>query len=412
MMRTTLIFLLISFRLYGQNDSLPFLRDSLNIIQNSSGLDHYFKSIHAFKNNTVKEINIVHVGDSHVQAGFYSEPIRKDLQSKLGNGGRGIVFPYQAAKTNGPTDYSFSSNQVWKAKRNCIEKGELPTGLSGHTIYNNSKSAILTFKPRDKNLIGKPSEIEIYHLSNLDSNFTYQITDSLGQIIASLDSNESTATKSVFKISKPVYQWNIIPNPDQVNGKSSTILGVNLFNNSGLRMHTIGVNGAEYKHYLRSEFFNVQLKELKPDLIIVSLGTNEAYNTKDFDPIKFEAIVDSFLIVTKSNNQNASILLTSPPSIGQVTVTRNKKKRKIYQYTENKNIPIVCEILQRQAIKHGCAYWNFYEVMGGYNSINKWYGKGMTDKRRIHFSKKGYLIQGNLLKNALNFEMQQKVNQE
>jgi hypothetical protein len=49
--------------------------------------------------------------------------------------------------------------------------------------------------------------------------------------------------------------------------------------------------------------------------------------------------------------------------------------------------------------------------MGGYNSINKWYAKGMTDKRRIHFSRKGYLIQGNLLKNALNIEMQ-KVNQE
>jgi hypothetical protein len=146
------------------------------------------------------------------------------------------------------------------------------------------------------------------------------------------------------------------------------------------------------------------LKELNPDLMIISLGTNEAYNTKDFDSIKFEAIVDSFLVLTKLNNENVSILLASPPSIGQVTVTRNKKKRKVYQYTENKNIPIICEILQRQALKHKCAYWNFYEVMGGYNSINKWYAKGMTDKRRIHFSKKGYLIQGNLLKNALNFE--------
>lgn len=412
MKKTIILFLLISFRMYGQNDSLPFIRDYLNVIQNASGLDKYIKSIKSYKTRSSNEINIVHVGDSHVQAGFYSEPIRKDLQTNLGNGGRGLVFPYQAAKTNGPTDYSFSSNQSWKAKRNCIEKGNLPTGISGHTIYNNSKAAILTFKPRDRNLIGKPTEIEIYHLSNLDSNFTYQITDSLGLIISSIDTMKSTPTKSVFKISKPVFQWNIIPNLTNNTGKSSTILGVNLINNAGLKMHTIGVNGAEYKHYLRSEFFNIQLKELNPDLIIVSLGTNEAYNTKDFDPIKFEAIVDSFLVLTKSNNENASILLASPPSIGQVTVTRNKKKRKVYQYTENKNIPIVCEILQRQAIKHQCAYWNFYEIMGGYNSINKWYAKGMTDKRRIHFSKKGYLIQGNLLKNAINFEMQQKVIQE
>ena len=411
MKRTIILFLLISFRMYGQNDSLPFIRDSFNFIQNTSGLDKYLESIKTFKQNSSSDINIVHVGDSHVQAGFYSEPIRKDLQAKIGNGGRGLVFPYQAAKTNGPTDYSFSSIQTWKAKRNCIEKGELPTGLSGHVIYNNSRTAVLTFKPRDRNLIGKPTEIEIYHLSTLDSNFTYQISDSLGQIIGSLDSAKSTQTKSVFKISKPVYQWNIFPNSTNEKGKSSTILGVNLINNPGLKMHTIGVNGAEYKHYLRSELFNIQLKDLNPDLIIISLGTNEAYNTKDFDPLKFEAIVDSFLVLTKLNNENVSILLASPPSIGQVTVTRNKKKRKVYQYTENKNIPIICEILQRQALKHQCAYWNFYEVMGGYNSINKWYAKGMTDKRRIHFSKKGYLIQGNLLKNALNFETQ-KVIQE
>ena len=411
MIRTSIVFLLISVRIYGQNDSLPFIRDSLNVIENASGLENYFEAIQSFKNKKVAEINVVHIGDSHVQAGFYSEPLRKDLQAQFGDGGRGLVFPYQAAKTNGPADYTFSSNQSWKAKRNCVEKGSLPTGLSGHTIYNNSSAAILTFKPRDRNLIGKTSEIEIYHLSNLDSNFTYQISDSLGQIIGSLDSIKSTPTKSVYKISKPTYQWNIVINSLNKNGKSSAILGVNLIKDTGLKMHTIGVNGAEYKHYLRSEFFAKQLPELKADLIIISLGTNEAYNTKDFDPIKFEAIVDSFLIQTKTNNPNASFLLASPPCISQVTVTRNKKKRKVYQYTENKNIPIVCEILKSQAIKHQCAYWNFYEIMGGYNSINKWYAKGMTDKRRIHFSRKGYLIQGNLLKNALNIEMQ-KVNQE
>jgi hypothetical protein len=47
--------------------------------------------------------------------------------------------------------------------------------------------------------------------------------------------------------------------------------------------------------------------------------------------------------------------------------------------------------------------------MGGFNSINKWYAKGMTDKRRIHFSKKGYLIQGGLLNRALNSEIEKKI---
>jgi len=403
-MKWTLL-ILISCRLAAQNDSLPFICDSLNIIQHAQGLNQFILSLNQLKEGKVSEINIVHIGDSHVQAGFYSEPIRKELQVKYGNGGRGLVFPYQAAKTNGPSDYSFGSIQPWKSTRNCITKGNLPTGIAGHSIYNQLKFSSINFKPRDKNLIGRAKEVEIYHLSTADSNFAYKVTDSLGNKIGKIDSIRSNVEKSVFTIENPIYNWSIKPELGIPTGKSSTILGVKLTNQSGLIMHTIGVNGAEYEHYLRSKLFNNQLQYLKPDLIILSLGTNEAYNTKDFDPIKFETKVDSFLVLLIKNNPKASILITSPPSIGQAIVTRGKKNRKTYQYVENKNIPIICSILDSLAIKHQRSFWNFYQVMGGYNSINKWYAKGLTDKRRIHFSKKGYLIQGGLLMRALNAEI-------
>ena len=403
------IILLSMGHLRAQNDSLPFINDSLNIIMNAKGLDKFISAIQNYKSGGIQDLSIVHIGDSHVQAGFYSEPIRKTFQGKYGNAGRGLVFPYQATKTNGPADYSFSSLQVWKTRRNSIEKGNLPTGIAGHTAYNSQKISSLIFKPRDKVMIGKPQVVEIYHESIADSNYCYQITDSLGNKIGVFDSLKSNNQKSVFKISPNGYQWAISPDFENNQGKSSTIFGVNLINQAGLLMHTIGVNGAEYEHYLRSEYFNNQLPSLKPNLIIVSLGTNEAYNTKDFDPIIFEAIVDSFITITKANNPEASILIASPPSIGQVAVTRNKKRRKVYNYTENKNIPIICGILENQAVKHQCSYWNFYAVMGGFNSINKWYAKGMTDKRRIHFSKKGYLIQGGLLNRALNSEIEKKI---
>ncbi len=405
-----LLILLAASHVKAQNDSLPFINDSLNKIINAQGLDNFISAIKSYNSGSKKELNIVHIGDSHVQAGYYSEPIRKTLQGKYGNGGRGLVFPYQAVKTNGPADYSFSSLQVWKTRRNSIEKGNLPTGIAGHTAYNSQKISSLNFKPRDKMMIGKPQVIEIYHESIADSNYCYQITDSLGREIGVFDSLKSTNQKSVFKISPNGYQWAIRPDIKSNQGKSSTIFGVNLINQSGLLMHTVGVNGAEYEHYLRSDHFNNQLPSLKPNLIIISLGTNEAYNTKDFDPIRFEAIVDSFITITKAYNPEASILITSPPSIGQVTATRNKKRRKVYNYIENKNIPTICGILENQATKHQCAYWNFYSIMGGFNSINKWHAKGMTDKRRIHFSKNGYLIQGGLLDRAINFEIEKKIN--
>ena len=48
-------------------------------------------------------------------------------------------------------------------------------------------------------------------------------------------------------------------------------------NNPGIIYHNIGVNGAKYSDYNKYPLFFDQLKALQPDLIIVSLGTNESY---------------------------------------------------------------------------------------------------------------------------------------
>ena len=406
MRRILIFFLLISGSICAQNDSLSCIKDSLNFIQNKSGLSGFLKSTNQFNKGEISKIRVVHLGDSHVQAGFFSEPIRNDLQLQFGNAGRGLVFPYQAAGTNGPSDYNFGSAQVWKSKRNCINKSNLPTGIAGHTIYSKQLSARLNFKARNRLNIGTPNRIVLYHASLADSNFSYLLSDSLGNGIAELDKDKSNDMRSEFNILKPVCTWRVLHDTIAKTGRSSTLFGVSLENeNKGALVHTIGVNGAEYQHYLHSEFFIKQLAELGAELIIVSLGTNEAYNTKVFSPFVFEAQVDSFLTELQIALPNASILITTPPGIGQAVNIPGKRKRKTIRYIENKNIPIVCSILHKQAIKHNAAIWDFYQIMGGHDSMNFWAAKGLTDKQRIHFSRKGYLIQGSLLTKAIHNEI-------
>jgi hypothetical protein len=52
----------------------------------------------------------------------------------------------------------------------------------------------------------------------------------------------------------------------------------------------------------------------------------------------------------------------------------------------------------------GCAVWNFYEIMGGLRSINQWYDNGLATKDKIHLTKKGYTLQGDLLYEALKYD--------
>ena len=63
------------------------------------------------ENKTVT--NILFLGDSHIQSGWIPEVLRKRFQEKYGNAGRGLVFPYSVANSNGPQDFTAVSNQAW-----------------------------------------------------------------------------------------------------------------------------------------------------------------------------------------------------------------------------------------------------------------------------------------------------------
>ena len=40
-----------------------------------------------------KSISIIHLGDSHIQAGYFTEAMRIPLQEAWGNAGRGLITP-------------------------------------------------------------------------------------------------------------------------------------------------------------------------------------------------------------------------------------------------------------------------------------------------------------------------------
>lgn len=375
----------------------PFIKSEASRVEFYENLLSFKTDLLQLLSKQKETVSVLHIGDSHVQAGFYSEPMMTEFQSRYGNAGRGMVFPYQAAGTNGPSDYVFSSSEKWIAKRNATQKNNLPTGLTGHTIYSKSSKATLEFRQKDTVRNQTIDKITVFHASIKDSNFVYQIK--LRELNTPILRNDSASSDmiSVFYLPKGVRYFSL-EHQENSSGFSSTVYGLCLESKSpGIILHSIGVNGAEYKHYLRSSYFFEQLNQLKPSLVVVSLGTNEAFHFSRFDPIEFTNTLDSFFAVLKSQHPTASILVTAAPAVQhKVRIARGKTR-----FQENKNISLINGILKSQAQKYQCGYWDFYEVMGGKNSMRFWSNAGLTDARRIHFSKKGYLMQGKLLWNAI-----------
>jgi lysophospholipase L1-like esterase len=174
-------------------------------------------------------------------------------------------------------------------------------------------------------------------------------------------------------------------------GPEFLMMGMEFMNdNPGIEYTSIGVNGATFGSYGRSAFFEEQLGLYKPDLFIISIGTNDAYMPKgDFKPEKFRANYEAFIEMIQRVNPQCAILLTVPND--------DYYQRKY----PNKNTAIQAEIILELAQKYEMAAWNFYEIMGGLGSSNKWYKKKLMPRDRVHFTYLGYSIKADLLLNAM-----------
>ena len=63
--------------------------------------------------------------------------------------------------------------------------------------------------------------------------------------------------------------------------------------------------------------------------------------------------------------------------------------------------------MYRYCAEHNIAYWNWYRIMGGEASSLKMLKKGLIQKDKLHLTRRGYELQGQLLYEALLNAIQQ-----
>jgi len=162
-------------------------------------------------------------------------------------------------------------------------------------------------------------------------------------------------------------------------------MGIELMNNNtGIQYTSIGVNGGSFAFYDRCRFFEEQLQLYSPDLFIVSIGTNDTYHP-DFNPKKYKEYYTELIRKVQKANPDCAVLLTVPND--------SYYKRE----APNPRTQIAQKIIYEIAEEQKMAVWDFYEVMGGFDSSQNWYTNRLMPRDRIH----GYRIKADLLLQAL-----------
>jgi lysophospholipase L1-like esterase len=375
----TIQFSFKSFNLESEKD---------NVINNSSHLDGFFELLYQQRLHHDRKINILHIGDSHIQADYMTAVLRRNFQKVFGNAGRGFVFPYSVAGTNSPVNFISTSNIKWKSKR-CVHPAEpLPIGLGGITISTTDPSADLRVVMNDLWTEQLFNEVTVFFHGD-EQSFNFTVSDTASRSVAAPDpAQDRNDGCQTVKFDQPVGAFLLKFARRSDSSSHATLFGFNLQNDSsGVSYHAIGVNGARYMHYNAAGKFAEQTSRLKPDLIIISLGTNESTEFPTPDPALSEHVQKLVNDLSKANPAAKFVLVTPPPAF------RNKNR-------PNSGIETVRNHLIGRSVDNGFSFYDMFLALGGADAPSRWRAKGLLRPDGIHFTKEGYEYQGNLFFDA------------
>ncbi|MGE0021418.1 MAG: GDSL-type esterase/lipase family protein [Draconibacterium sp.] len=376
-----------------QVNQYNFVRNDLNQLHNfgnDSYSQRFLQKLEKLVSTGEGRINVVQIGGSHIQAGIFSGQIRTRMQQMNGemNAGWGFMFPYRMSRTNTPFGYYIRYTGDWQACRNVETRKACTLGVGGIAATTSSEKAELTILLEKENTLDyRYNRVKIFYQAS-DSVYTISVDSALVKNVV------RTADYTEFELNSWIDSLNITIQKNAGKEGRFTLFGITTEGApNGFLYHSIGVNGAHVPAFLRCSLFEQQLSALNPDLVILGLGINDAYGRK-FSQAEFEANYAGLIAKIRRAAPETAIVFT----------TNNDSY--LYRRYVNKNGAKVEESMMKLARKHNAGVWNMYEVMGGMNSVVLWEKNGLAQRDKVHFTREGYLLLGDLFSNALmqNFE--------
>ena len=282
---------------------------SKNIFQNTAKNAAWIHFCHLMKQRTspaASQICIVQLGDSHIQGGFLTTEIRNSLISDSLRLNRGWVFPYKFDHSNGQDDVVFSSTSLWCGNR----YDKLPSGsstrIAGYKLVCDDTLVPITIRLRQ----GSSGIYSFNSLTFIHNSPNLALADSIPVKINTIpwktnlfiskitwkDPKDSVGIR--FRITQPYDSEFELYDIILENSKAKC------------SYHSIGTNGLTFSALDCSIDFSEELKFMHPDLVIISLGTNDAIAYQG-DSAALSLHIDSIIHKIRQAVPECCLLLTT-----------------------------------------------------------------------------------------------------
>jgi lysophospholipase L1-like esterase len=357
-------------------------------------LTHVFSALAALEDGRLHDdVRIVQFGDSHTASDTATCVVRRLLQDRFGDGGRGFVEIGKPWKTYVQDGVRGGMSQ-FEPNRPRVEDGRVigdgAYGLVGVAIEAGRRGARAWTK-----IAAPASRVEVDFLQQPRGGSVDVVIDGVqaGRI----------ATRAAMATSG-FAGFDVVDAPHEVELRAVGDGDVRVFGlaldraRPGVVVDALGVNGAQITTPLRwnEEHFDEQIRHRSPDLIILAYGTNESLDPK-LDLAAYERALVELLGRVARALPAASCLLLGPPDLAR----RDPPGRGAWAAWP----PLldVIAVQQRVARAAGCAFYDQMAAMGGPGSMISWAAEESprAQSDRVHFTPSGYAQIGAAFANDL-----------
>ncbi|MGV3629644.1 MAG: GDSL-type esterase/lipase family protein [Bacteroidota bacterium] len=330
---------------------------------------------------------ILHIGDSHIEMRSFSEGICEAFRNEGINISKGWFLPAGIFHDLYDADFEVTrQSHAFRTDNIRTSAPELRLGITGRTFALEEKENTICITAAEA-----ITELEILHDSRSDLQIkpvgkkhkkSTVILQEAYQKPVGLNGSGLTITKIKLPVACRKFELRFTKKESQrVNFYAFRI------SKSRVQYSNFGVSGGKYEHFVMSRDLQKQAEALKPSLVIVTLGTNDCYQS-NLDTTAFQLKIELLVQSIRAAAPGAEFVFMTAPD------TKYKGSKPLHIHFVNRSIREVCK-------KHHLPYWDWNAVMGGENSIQNWENSPYAYGDYLHFSKEAYRMFGLAFTHAL-----------